>query len=193
MRKLTNISIAICALGMGAFVGCGGGATEATPAPTPEATPAPTPEPTPEATPAPAGQMSESLKAYLATISEADKARVNPKAGDAAAIEAGKTEFQSTCLPCHGASGKGDGPAAVALNPKPADLTDAALNSQITSGQRFAIMKNGIPNTGMQPFGAALSDDKVWELIAYVESLVAAPAAAAPPAEGAAAPAPATH
>ena len=195
MRTLTTISLAIGALGLGLLAGCGGGSTEATPAPTPEATPAPTPEPTPEAAPAqPAGQMSETLKSYLATVSDADKARTNPKSGDAAAIEAGKTEFASTCMPCHGAAGKGDGPAAAALNPKPADLADGALNSQITSGQRFAILKNGIPNTGMQPFGAALSDDKVWEIIAYSESLYTAVApapAAAAPAEGAAAPA--TH
>jgi mono/diheme cytochrome c family protein len=31
--------------------------------------------------------------------------------------------FKSYCSPCHGISGKGDGPAAAALNPKPADLT----------------------------------------------------------------------
>ncbi len=31
--------------------------------------------------------------------------------------------FRSYCAPCHGISGKGDGPAAAALTPKPADLT----------------------------------------------------------------------
>jgi mono/diheme cytochrome c family protein len=37
-----------------------------------------------------------------------------------------KEMFTSYCAPCHGASGKGDGPAAAALTPKPADLTQFA-------------------------------------------------------------------
>lgn len=35
----------------------------------------------------------------------------------------GPEMFRSYCSPCHGISGKGDGPAAAALNPRPADLT----------------------------------------------------------------------
>ena len=35
----------------------------------------------------------------------------------------GQQMFTSYCAPCHGRAGKGDGPAAPALNPKPADLT----------------------------------------------------------------------
>src|SRR3954470_15430771 len=34
--------------------------------------------------------------------------------------------FQSYCSPCHGKSGKGNGPAASALKTKPADLTTVA-------------------------------------------------------------------
>jgi mono/diheme cytochrome c family protein len=39
-----------------------------------------------------------------------------------AASDAGAM-FQSYCSPCHGKSGKGDGPAAAALKKTPADLT----------------------------------------------------------------------
>jgi mono/diheme cytochrome c family protein len=35
----------------------------------------------------------------------------------------GPEMFRSYCSPCHGVSGKGDGPAAPALTTKPADLT----------------------------------------------------------------------
>lgn len=34
--------------------------------------------------------------------------------------------FRSYCAPCHGADAKGNGPAAKALNPKPANLTEFA-------------------------------------------------------------------
>ena len=40
-----------------------------------------------------------------------------------AAQDFGKNEYEFNCAACHGVSGKGDGPAAVYLTPKPADLT----------------------------------------------------------------------
>ena len=38
-------------------------------------------------------------------------------------IDAGKREFHRSCATCHGVDAKGNGPSAVALNVKPADLT----------------------------------------------------------------------
>jgi hypothetical protein len=38
-------------------------------------------------------------------------------------VDAGKTEFQSSCAACHGADGKGQGPLSAELKSKPADLT----------------------------------------------------------------------
>ena len=38
----------------------------------------------------------------------------------------GRTVFVSACASCHGTSGRGDGPLASALEPKPADLTKIA-------------------------------------------------------------------
>ena len=35
-----------------------------------------------------------------------------------------KEIFSARCTVCHGASGKGDGPGAAALNPKPRNFTD---------------------------------------------------------------------
>ncbi len=41
----------------------------------------------------------------------------------------GKQEYDSKCSACHGVSGKGDGPQALALPIKPADLTMLAKNN----------------------------------------------------------------
>jgi mono/diheme cytochrome c family protein len=41
----------------------------------------------------------------------------------------GKTMFSEYCASCHGASARGDGRAAAALNKKPADLTQLAKNN----------------------------------------------------------------
>jgi len=38
----------------------------------------------------------------------------------------GKDEYRNNCLPCHGVSGKGDGPIAEYFTVKPSDLTQIA-------------------------------------------------------------------
>ncbi|MEO6418816.1 MAG: c-type cytochrome [Polyangiaceae bacterium] len=43
-----------------------------------------------------------------------------------------KELFQSRCVACHGATGHGDGPGAVALNPKPRNYTDPAWQDKVT-------------------------------------------------------------
>jgi mono/diheme cytochrome c family protein len=40
----------------------------------------------------------------------------------------GKVMFTSYCAPCHGVDGRGNGPAASALNTRPTDLTRLALS-----------------------------------------------------------------
>lgn len=56
-----------------------------------------------------------------------------------AATNAGEKEanelFQSLCWTCHGMNGHGDGPGAVALNPKPRSFADAAWQASVTDEQ----------------------------------------------------------
>ena len=54
----------------------------------------------------------------------------NPVQSDAASIKTGKTLYQAYCSPCHGDKGKGDGPAAASLNPKPADHTSEMVQAE---------------------------------------------------------------
>ncbi len=57
-------------------------------------------------------------------------------------------------------------------------------------GVQFKVMKNGIKGTSMQAFGAALSDDQIWEILAFVETLEVKPEAPEEPAPEGEAPAP---
>jgi mono/diheme cytochrome c family protein len=47
--------------------------------------------------------------------------------GRIARAEDGAAIFQAKCVMCHGTDGKGNGPAAVAYTPHPANFTDPAL------------------------------------------------------------------
>ena len=52
--------------------------------------------------------------------------RANPIQGNQESIARGKELFQTHCVVCHGPGGKGDGPAAAGLNPKPPNLVKMA-------------------------------------------------------------------
>ena len=88
----------------------------------------------------------------------------------------GKEQFQLQCTSCHGAQGKGDGPAAAALNPHPRNFTQ---NEGWKNGRRvtmiFKTLKEGLPPSAMASFGTLPADDR-WALAQYVLSLGPQPA-----------------
>lgn len=97
----------------------------------------------------------------------------NPLAATAENLRAGKTLFENTCASCHGASGRGDGPAAKGLDPAPADLT-VAVNTPIASDAflDWTISEGGVPvGSVMPPFKTALSQDDIWKIVLYLRSL----------------------
>lgn len=96
----------------------------------------------------------------------------NPVENNSTSIKNGKTLYQSYCMPCHGKNGKGDGPAATSLHPKPADHTSAAIQSE-SDGTLFYKISEGHANTAMPPFKAVLHPDQRWAIINYIRSLPA--------------------
>jgi copper transport protein len=95
----------------------------------------------------------------------------NPVQPDAASIAAGHTLFLDNCVPCHGVSGKGDGPIGLTLNPRPADLTRHTAPGVHTDGQLYEWITNGYPNSAMPAFGTRLSDSDRWNLVNYIRTL----------------------
>jgi mono/diheme cytochrome c family protein len=96
------------------------------------------------------------------------KGKTNPLPKDAANIAAGQKIFTANCVPCHGPAGKGDGPAAAALNPKPANFSDPKVRGQ-TDGELFWKMSEG--HGAMVAWKTALSETQRWQLVEYVRSL----------------------
>jgi mono/diheme cytochrome c family protein len=59
--------------------------------------------------------------------------------------------FATRCATCHGTNGKGDGPAAVALNPKPRNYTDATWQKSVTDEQIKKTIVGGGASVGKSP------------------------------------------
>ena len=87
----------------------------------------------------------------------------------------GKATSEQYCASCHGSSGKGDGPAGAALNPKPKDLSTPGYVKGLKDEYLTKLGKDGGQAVGksplMPPWGSALKDDDVKNVIAYVRSL----------------------
>lgn len=78
-----------------------------------------------------------------------------------------KKVVETNCVPCHGPSGKGDGPAAAALPIKPADWTSEKVQKQ-TDGEIFWKMSNG---RGAMPPWKSIPEKERWELVSYIRTL----------------------
>jgi len=87
----------------------------------------------------------------------------------------GKDLYAKQCAGCHGPAGKGDGPAAAAINPKPGDFTNKAQMTALKDQYLFDLIKKGGAAAGksplMTPFGSKLKDGEIQDVIAYVRSL----------------------
>ena len=96
--------------------------------------------------------------------------------GDA---KAGKTKYDANCVGCHGATGKGDGAAAAALNPKPQDHTDGKTLNALSDKYLFEIIKDGGAAVKKAAFMPAsnkkLTDQEIWDMVAYIRSLANPP------------------
>jgi len=66
-------------------------------------------------------------------------------AGATATAADAKTYFAGKCVVCHGEGGKGDGPGAAALDPKPRDFSDPKWQDSVTDEQiGKAILSGGL-------------------------------------------------
>lgn len=91
----------------------------------------------------------------------------NPVEPTANSIDNGKVLFQTHCAVCHGPEGRGDGPAATGLNPRPTDLTQSAR--MLRDGVVAGVITDG--RGSMPSFKATLTQSQIWDLTNFVKSL----------------------
>jgi putative copper resistance protein D len=88
------------------------------------------------------------------------------------AIVAGARVYAVDCRECHGLYRLDDaGPSRQSMAPA-RDPTEHALRHR--DGEHYWWIAHGIPGTSMPAFGARLSDDDIWNVIAYLNAQVEA-------------------
>jgi len=107
---------------------------------------------------------------YQAEVARLDERRAtaaaalptaNPYRGQETAIVEGKEVFDTICLACHLADGTGlVGPS----------LVDPYWKYGNTDADLFATVSDGRP-LGMPPWGPTLGTEKIWKVLAYIETL----------------------
>jgi mono/diheme cytochrome c family protein len=91
----------------------------------------------------------------------------NPFPPDTASIARGREVYEANCITCHGPSGRGDGPLAASLRPRPADFR-VHMAAGHTDGELFTWLSKGVPGTAMPPFEGQLSETDRWHAVNYI-------------------------
>jgi mono/diheme cytochrome c family protein len=88
-------------------------------------------------------------------------------------LATGQNTYKLNCVPCHGPLGKGDGPSAAGLNPKPRDHSNGEYMSKLTDDMIGETVKmggviRGYPNMPSSPH---IKGEEMAALIAFVRRL----------------------
>ena len=98
-----------------------------------------------------------------------DEEMANPIPADEASLARGKEVFAANCVACHGDTGRGDGPAAGAFDPPPANLYEDHVQI-LTDGAMFSIIHNGVEGSGMPAFEGTIDEEDIWNVVNYIRT-----------------------
>ena len=90
-----------------------------------------------------------------------------------ASVDRGKALYKEYCAQCHGFTGKGDGPAASALEPKPAVHANIPFE-KLPMEYLYNVINHGGPAVGKSPnmpyWGLTIGQQGVADVIAYLKA-----------------------
>jgi mono/diheme cytochrome c family protein len=103
----------------------------------------------------------------LSIPSEAKKLR-NPLTSEPQILAEAKKPYKDHCAVCHAEDGRGKTRLSAGLSPEVPDLRAPHIQ-ELTDGEMFYIIKNGVRFTGMP--GWDIGDDETWHLVALIRQL----------------------
>jgi mono/diheme cytochrome c family protein len=100
------------------------------------------------------------------------KSRTNPINNSPEAVAEGRAHWADHCFSCHANDGSGETALGKHLYPPAPDMRLAATQ-QLTDGELFYIIQNGIRLTGMPAWstGSAHDEEDSWKLVHFIRHL----------------------
>jgi mono/diheme cytochrome c family protein len=90
----------------------------------------------------------------------------------AAILDRGAGVYKANCVPCHGPLGKGDGPSAATLNPKPRDHSNREYMDTLTDEQiATTVVNGGAPKYPNMPSHPHIKGEDLVAVVAHVRTL----------------------
>lgn len=81
-------------------------------------------------------------------------------------VSNGAALYREHCVQCHGAPGVAPAPFSLGLLPAPANMVAAAREWQ--PAELYWIIRHGIKMSGMPAWEYRLSDEEIWDVVAFV-------------------------
>jgi mono/diheme cytochrome c family protein len=101
---------------------------------------------------------------------QAARSEKNPMASSPEVLREARLHFADHCAVCHGNDGGGDSMMGHGLYPKPPDLRQSETQN-LSDGEIFWIIENGVRFTGMPAFGGHGSPQDSWKLVVFIRHL----------------------
>ena len=109
------------------------------------------------------------LNSVIVGIGLPVEGRGNPFPLNQESVDMGLAIYNASCASCHGETGRGDGPAGLAINPPPADL---AIHVPLhTDDELYSFIAEGIEGTSMVAQLGTLTSDEIWHLVNYIRTV----------------------
>jgi len=110
-------------------------------------------------------QQAEYESAVAATAAAAPKIATdaNPYIGKEHEIAEGKKLYEKNCSMCHGSSVEASGGSM--------GVPLVGLGGYMSDAEQLQVVTNGRPDSGMPAFGNSLGTERIWEILAYVNSV----------------------
>jgi mono/diheme cytochrome c family protein len=116
------------------------------------------------------------MEAYVArtarklSIPASERDAKNPFVPTPEVLSEARAHFADHCAICHGNDGSGKTEIGPNLYPKAPDMRHSETQN-LTDGQMYSIIHNGIRLTGMPAWGGPGKDDDSWKLVLFIRHL----------------------